>query len=375
MISARRGSSQIKVMLDSGAFSAWTRGETLDLGDYINFLKRYQFDVDTYINLDVIPGKRGIAPTTREVDYAAQASLENYEAMLAAGLKPIPVFHYGENFRWLEKLMMLGADYICLGGTVGLKTPLKRKFLDDCFTMLTNARGEPLVRVHGLGVTEAQFVMRYPWHSVDSTSWMIAPIYGNILIPAPMSGSFSTQIWIGGGERQRGSISSSKNFENLSESAQQHVREFAAACGCTLSDLRNDVYSRMVVFTSTLLLMQEHVARRFGHRRGSFAYRALGGKPRIKPQFHIILAGNMMTNPSITAVLRRSGARHCLRSYYEYKNKPDSFGEHLERLNTAAPYDLNARRTPRVDWKSLNYHDHRRRLLVARNMEGLESEP
>lgn len=364
---------KIKIMLDSGAFSAWTRGEKLDLGEYISFIRRYENELDTYINLDVIPGKRGVRPTTREVDYAAEASLENYQEMVRAGLRPIPVFHYGENRKWLEKLLEAGAEYICLGGTVGVKTPTKRRFLDECFTVLTNTRGEPLVKVHGLGVTEAQFVARYPWHSVDSTSWMIAPIYGNVLVPAPTMGSFSTQIWIGSGVLTTGDRN--KRFENLPLSAQKYVLDFAAQCGCTITDLRNDVYSRMVVFVSTLLLMQKHVGRRFERRRAGFSFPRSGPVTRrADVDFRIIFAGNVVSNQFLRAVIRRCGVEHHLRSYYEHLKDHDSFAEYLDVLNNTAPYDVNARVVPRVDWKSLNYHDHRRRLLVARTLEEPEGE-
>src|SRR5690606_11430218 len=113
----RAGLDHMKIMLDSGAFSAWTRGEILKLDDYITFIKRYEGRLNSYINLDVIPGTRGTVPTVKEVEYAAAASLDNYKSMVAAGLRPIPVFHYGENLRWLDRLLEAGADYICLGGT------------------------------------------------------------------------------------------------------------------------------------------------------------------------------------------------------------------------------------------------------------------
>lgn len=371
---AKPKTSKIRIMLDSGAYSAWTRGEQLELGEYIDFIKRYQSDVDTYINLDVIPGSKGVTPKTSEVEYAAQASFENYLGMRKVGLRPIPVFHYGENKKWLEKLVEAGADYICLGGTVGLKTPVKRAFLDECFTMLTNARGEPIVRVHGLGVTEGQFIIRYPWHSVDSTSWMIAPIYGMILVPGLSTGDFSAQIYVADGNL--GDDKAGRRFERLPESAQDHVLKFAAECGVTISDLRNDVYSRMVVFVSTLLYMQQHVAKRFERKRGSFAFRPIAvGAKRAPIDFHIIMAGNVVSNKSLRAVIKRCGAQHHLRSYYEHKDNFDSFAEYLETLNSTAPYDITSRPRPRTDWASMNYHDHRRRLLASRHrIEEIASE-
>lgn len=351
----------IKIMLDSGAFSAWTRGETIDLGRYIDFVKRYKSRLDTYVNLDVIPGSRGVQPTIREVDRAAAASFDNYKAMRSAGLSPIPVFHYGESFGWLVKLLESGADYICLGGTVGLKSGVKRKFLDECFTVITDGRGAPAVRVHGLGVTEGPLVARYPWHSVDSTSWLMAPTYGMILVPGIEDGKFSAQIYLADGHLQ--ADKDGRRFERLPESAQQHVLEFATSCGCTITDLRNDVYSRMVLFVTCM--MQMRAPARFERPRASFhlprvAHPARG--PKI--DFHVVFAGAIRT--AHQAIFRRCGVEHHLTSYYEYLKNPDKFGAYLDFLNSATRYDPNNREVARTDWKSMNYHDHRRRKLVAR---------
>ena len=357
-------SNQIKIMLDSGAFSAWGRGEVLDLNDYIQFIKRYQKLLDTYINLDVIPGERGTRASVREVERAAAVSLDNYRSMRAAGLDPIPVFHYGESFGWLDKLLESGAKYICLGGTVGLKTPVKRRFLDECWTALTDRAGRPLVRVHGLGVTEGQFLMRYPWHSADSTSWCIAPIYGMILVPGMIAGSFSAQIYLGGGNL--GDDKAGRRFERLPASAQEHVLKFAAECGFTITDLRNDVYARMAVFVRCLLVAQAQMGDRFRYRRGGFGAPPTRDLRPVTSNFRMIFAGNVSSNPYLQGVLRGAGVEHTLRSYYEHLRDPDSFAGYVECLNAETAYRTAQRKMPRVDWKSMNYHDHRRRQLAAR---------
>ena len=43
------------ILLDSGAFSAWNRGERIDLSAYIDFVKANKGLNFRYINLDVIP--------------------------------------------------------------------------------------------------------------------------------------------------------------------------------------------------------------------------------------------------------------------------------------------------------------------------------
>ena len=47
------------ILLDSGAFSAFNRGERIDLDDYIGFVKANESLIYRCINLDEIPGDFG----------------------------------------------------------------------------------------------------------------------------------------------------------------------------------------------------------------------------------------------------------------------------------------------------------------------------
>jgi hypothetical protein len=42
----------------------------------------------------------------------------------------------------------------------------------------------PRVKVHGVGMTSFDVMLRYPWYSVDSTSWIITGRTGAIFVPA-----------------------------------------------------------------------------------------------------------------------------------------------------------------------------------------------
>ena len=47
------------ILVDSGAFSAFNRGECIDLDDYIRFVKRNNSLIYRCVSLDVIPGNFG----------------------------------------------------------------------------------------------------------------------------------------------------------------------------------------------------------------------------------------------------------------------------------------------------------------------------
>ena len=44
-----------KIFIDSGAYSAFTRGIKIDIDEYISFLNKYHSSFDLYASLDVIP--------------------------------------------------------------------------------------------------------------------------------------------------------------------------------------------------------------------------------------------------------------------------------------------------------------------------------
>lgn len=173
----------VDLILDSGAFSAWRKMETLRVEDYIEFIQRYHGCFHEVVNLDVIPGAFGKKPSAEEVERSAGLGWKNMEVMRAAGIKPMHVFHQGERFYWLEKMIDEGLDYIGISPANDRTTKQKMQWLDSVFGFLCGDRGFPSVRTHGFGVTSLPILFRYPFYSVDSVSWILFGAYGQILIP------------------------------------------------------------------------------------------------------------------------------------------------------------------------------------------------
>ena len=142
-------------VMDSGAFTAWTQGVTIDLSEYIDrCLELRESDpslVEVY-SLDVIGDH--------------EASLRNAEEMNRQGVPAIPCFHVGEPE---EALVEMAAKYdkIALGGMVGFRR--KHHFAEQCF-----ARVYPK-RIHGFGVGAQSDIVSLPWHSVDASNWETGP--------------------------------------------------------------------------------------------------------------------------------------------------------------------------------------------------------
>lgn len=160
----------VKVFLDSGAFSAFTKGVEVDIAGYCRYVRENSDIIEFASVLDHIG--------------SAQGTYENQCTMEGLGVTPLPCFHYGEDMRYLEYYISK-YPYITLGGMVPISTQQLTLWLDDLFkNYLTDANGRPLVKVHGFGLTSLPLMKRYPWYSVDSSTWVQWAANGMILVPS-----------------------------------------------------------------------------------------------------------------------------------------------------------------------------------------------
>lgn len=178
---SRGAGNRVAVMLDSGAFSVWRLGRRIDLSNYIRFCDLHADVLFKVINLDVIPAKPGVRASRWQVDESAAEGWKNWRRMRAAGIDSMPVFHYGEDRKWLDRYLDAGCTYIGLSVSHMRSDPMQA--LDLTWRYLCGSGGYPTVKVHGFALTSKDVFIRYPWYSVDSTSWIMAPSYGCLLIP------------------------------------------------------------------------------------------------------------------------------------------------------------------------------------------------
>lgn len=200
------------LMIDSGAFSVWKQGVTIDLNAYIAFcldlLDRHPYVV--CVNLDVIND--------------GAASYRNWKIMREAGVPALPVYHPASDEKWL-RLYLRETDHVGLGGLVGKPRNRLRPYLDRVWTtyLTTAIKGSttrmPTAKVHGMGLTSFQLMTRYPWHSVDSTSWIRTGMYGNVLQPRRRNGAWdysAPPILVAFSDRSPGLKVRGDHYENMS---------------------------------------------------------------------------------------------------------------------------------------------------------------
>lgn len=160
-----------KVFLDSGAFSAHSLGAHIDINEYCDYIIR---------NRDIIRVEDGIVMAS--VLDGIGDPLKTYRHQLymeAMGAKPLPCFHFGEDPRYLE-WYVANYDYITIGGLVRRTAEAQRVWLDRIWPLMLDGSGRPRLKVHAFGMTAPWLMERYPWYSVDSSSWIQAAAFGSI---------------------------------------------------------------------------------------------------------------------------------------------------------------------------------------------------
>jgi hypothetical protein len=180
-----------KIMLDSGAFTVWTKGARIDLDSYIEFCLAHP-QVDVYINLDVIPGSPKVSkpPTPQEVDDCAKETWKNYLKMIRRLPieKVMGVYHQGESMKWLERYLDFKAPYVGLGNVAMAMEENRLAWFRSVRSMLMGSDGKAVTKLHGLGVTSFRSMKAMPWYSVDSASWIRSASYGTVYVPMMRKG-------------------------------------------------------------------------------------------------------------------------------------------------------------------------------------------
>ena len=166
-------------ILDSGAFSVWANGGTVDIVAYGLFAKRLKEALPpevelNVVNLDVLPGEVGRTPTMEEREQSAIKGWDNMLYLESLGLKVIHVYHQHEDLKWLDKIRN-HLPYIGISPANDCSMPQKLSFMDSCYSKIKDT-----VKTHGFAVTSPDQLYRYPLFSADSSSWVAPGRFGAI---------------------------------------------------------------------------------------------------------------------------------------------------------------------------------------------------
>lgn len=363
--------NRVRLMLDSGAYSAWRAEGAIDVKDYIAYCVQNKHLLNVVVNLDVIPGHpRSHYTTTDQVEESAKKSYANHQRMKEAGLPSIPVFHQGERVHWLEQMLRDGETYIGLGPRTFYPTSEKMRWLNSVFNVITDADGAPLVKTHGFACTSLSLISSYPWRSVDSTTWSLTPGYGMIIVPAWIDDAFdyrhATRV-IMSGIQQSNKGANSRQFENMPPAMQEVVERYVTeVVGTDLALLRYSPNTRRIAMLVYYLHLNEQLRdmrhHRSGHTSGPDHFDTSQMK-RVGPWNLIQYFATEVMNDEWSFALQAVEATDRLVSYWAARKAP---ADALETYVRTGRYEEYTRREVKPDWSSEVYRNRRRVALIKR---------
>lgn len=223
-----------KIMVDSGAFSMFTQGLKIDVESYLEFIDEIGDDVDAFVSVDHLTDPK-------DVDFElADKTWENYLYMRER-IRPelrdkfIIVFHYGEDFKHLRRILEYRDEdgkeikYIGLGIALANNIKTRLDWLSKCNKVIAES-SNPNVKTHAFGVGVKSVLQHIPVTSTDATSWLKTAVFGQILV-----------------DNKPISISERKSdcfLETMSQSQIDYILNIIDKRGFTLEELRTDSHKR-----------------------------------------------------------------------------------------------------------------------------------
>jgi len=140
---------------------------------YAAFVRQFQDRVELFANIDAIGSP--------ELTWETQRFFEEEH-----GLRLVPVIHHGTHLKWVEKYIAHGYDIVGLGSYARkIARDELIRWTDEVFVHICPKSNDykPIIRVHGFALTAWEYIRRWPWFCVDSTSWVKYSAYGWICLP------------------------------------------------------------------------------------------------------------------------------------------------------------------------------------------------
>lgn len=232
------------VILDSGAFSVWSKGDVINLDEYVEYCSEHP-EISYYVALDVIPGKPNDIKSlsVSGIEAACEEGWRNYLKMLRKLPieKTIPVFHQGDNPKWLEKYLSLGCPFIGISPANDRTTDQRIRWLETLRPVACGHDGSPKAKYHGFAVTGHKVMCSWCWFSVDSATWVRLAGLGFIIVPKRTRGKwdYAKAPWtIAVSERSPSQADRGKHLFSLSPMIKEEVIQYLKEEGIGLGEWR-----------------------------------------------------------------------------------------------------------------------------------------
>lgn len=242
-----------KLLIDSGAHSAHTKGIKLDLEEYIGFVNANIDKISLYVQVDKIPGQYRKPKTHQDWIEAPKLSWENYLYMREKSKnynKLIPVFHQGEDFKWLENLCNYKfangehIPYIGLSPRGDVTLTAKYDFCAKCFSIIQRSKN-PTVKTHAFGATSLEMLEQLPFTSADSTTWVLVSAFGQVWMPNCISGDVNgVGIKLGVSKENISHPTATQTYWQQSTEVRKRLDDYFESIGTNIEELSNSHSAR-----------------------------------------------------------------------------------------------------------------------------------
>ena len=246
------------VMIDSGAYSAWNSGGSVDLKEFVVWHKQLAKEC---------PSDRLVKVGLDHIG-VWENSKANQIVTDGEGLDLFPTFHRQDPQEYLDWIMGTGHTLMGLGGNTegALAEPDKiTNFLHSVFGQICDKDGHPKIRTHLFGITNVNVMQTFPAWSNDSASAMFTGSYGALLIPMtdpitmqPDWTQPSVRVLVSDQSNKRAELNS--HFDTLRKPYQEWIREFYKnlGTGYTIEGLASDHNERKCAATELMFLQSQH---------------------------------------------------------------------------------------------------------------------
>ena len=232
-----------EVMLDSGAFTAFTKGHKVELDDliatYDDTIRKLKPGLQIWlINLDVIPGAYGRVATPQETVDALAKSDDNYKILKKRfGSRVLPVYHQTEPVSRLHEIVAMN-DFVAMGFRQDFAEEFRIRCAEESL-LYAHSKGR---LVHGLATTGYKMLARAPFDTVDSATWLYIAAMGGVSYISEAGTLDSISI----SNESPSQRTMRAHFKNLTEPEQKWILERIKDAGTTIEEVSSDLSFRIL---------------------------------------------------------------------------------------------------------------------------------
>lgn len=252
------------LLVDSGAFSIHTGKANTTQEEYVEYLNEIDDDVDVCAQLDTIPGHLNQPKSPEDYRESAEKSWENFLYMrshMKSPHKVMPVFHYGEDFSALGRMLSWRdsdgnlLDYIGISPANDTDQKYKNMYLQNVADYIANSEN-PDVKTHLYAMTSLDALSKYPCYSTDSISHRLISGYAKVL-----SVNFGV-ISVSSRRRTSGGKSSMSFLDTADDYNLKLFQEEVESLGLTMDGIINESADRVAM---TMHNIQQLVKTRYAY--------------------------------------------------------------------------------------------------------------